>query len=282
MPHATPAAPSTVLAVRNPRCPTRKFAALRARFRPREPSAPRRKIERIWLLSTLTLSPESQNTAPRGERFPAALIHRSAPADNPRMDSTRRDVGAPLAGAPVARRAPGRRPRIVRSERDVKPRKKELRRCSARPAGSTPWERYRALNDAMDEAYELMDHSNREARFALLVMGILNAFVVISASRPEVVGSLDTDAAHGRRGAARHLRRDRDVLPVPGDRGAATPASSARSSRTWDARRRSADGRALLRRRHRPRRARPLARVARRPDRAAERGTRACSSTACA
>jgi hypothetical protein len=53
------------------------------------------------------------------------------------------------------------------------------------------WERYRALNDAMDEAYEVMDHSNREARFALLVMGILNAFVVIGASRPEIVGSLD-------------------------------------------------------------------------------------------
>jgi hypothetical protein len=52
------------------------------------------------------------------------------------------------------------------------------------------WERYRALNDAMDEAYEVMDHSNREARFALLVMGILNAFVAISATRPEVVGSL--------------------------------------------------------------------------------------------
>jgi hypothetical protein len=43
----------------------------------------------------------------------------------------------------------------------------------------------------MDEAYELMDHSNREARFALLVMGILNAFVVIGASRPEIVGALD-------------------------------------------------------------------------------------------
>jgi hypothetical protein len=53
----------------------------------------------------------------------------------------------------------------------------------------------------MDEAYEMMDHSNREARFALLVMGILNAFVVIGASRPEVASALD----HGERLAAAAL-----------------------------------------------------------------------------
>jgi hypothetical protein len=52
------------------------------------------------------------------------------------------------------------------------------------------WEQYKALNDAMDEIYEVIGISNREARFALLVMGILNAFVVIAASRPEVVGAL--------------------------------------------------------------------------------------------
>jgi len=52
------------------------------------------------------------------------------------------------------------------------------------------WEQYRALNDALDEVYEVIGISNREARFALLVMGILNAFVVIAASRPEVVGAL--------------------------------------------------------------------------------------------
>ena len=67
--------------------------------------------------------------------------------------------------------------------------KKERRRDPNRPLDA--WERYRALNDAMDEAYELMDQSNREARFALLVMGILNAFVVIGASRPEVAGAFD-------------------------------------------------------------------------------------------
>jgi hypothetical protein len=65
---------------------------------------------------------------------------------------------------------------------------KRLRQDGSRPLDS--WEQYRALNDAIDEAYEVTDIGNREARFALLVMGILNAFVVIAASRPEVVSAV--------------------------------------------------------------------------------------------
>lgn len=65
---------------------------------------------------------------------------------------------------------------------------KRLKQDGGRPLNA--WEQYRALNDAMDEAYEVTDISNREARFALLVMGILNAFVLIAASRPEVVAAL--------------------------------------------------------------------------------------------
>lgn len=77
--------------------------------------------------------------------------------------------------------------------RDAEPalRKRDLRRLrqdSSRPLDA--WEQYRALNDAMDDAYEVTDISNREARFGLLVMGILNAFVVIAASRQELVNSL--------------------------------------------------------------------------------------------
>jgi hypothetical protein len=108
------------------------------------------------------------------------------------MDSSRRDVGAPAAlSAPLTGGPDLDGPESFVPEGDVRPRKKELRRLLGEARRLEPWERYRALNDAMDEAYEQMDHSNREARFALIVMGILNAFVVISASRPEVVGSLD-------------------------------------------------------------------------------------------
>jgi hypothetical protein len=77
------------------------------------------------------------------------------------------------------------------SHRDEKLSKKELKRLFGESRPLDSWERYRALNDAIDEAYEVTDISNREARFALLVMGILNAFVVVGASRREVVGALD-------------------------------------------------------------------------------------------
>jgi len=48
-----------------------------------------------------------------------------------------------------------------------------------------PWELYRALNDAMDEAYELFDLSNRELRFALILMGGLNAALILAAARTD-------------------------------------------------------------------------------------------------
>ena len=47
----------------------------------------------------------------------------------------------------------------------------------------TPAELYRALSDALDEGYELFDLSNREARFALILMGGLNAALIIVASQ---------------------------------------------------------------------------------------------------
>lgn len=52
------------------------------------------------------------------------------------------------------------------------------------------WERYRALVDATDEAYELIDISNREARFALILMGALNAGVAVLLTRGDGFGSL--------------------------------------------------------------------------------------------
>jgi hypothetical protein len=83
-------------------------------------------------------------------------------------------------------------PPATGGDADPKVTKRELKQLlqdGGRPLNA--WERYRALNDALDEVYEVIGISNREARFALLVMGILNAFVVIAASRPEVVGALN-------------------------------------------------------------------------------------------
>jgi hypothetical protein len=69
-------------------------------------------------------------------------------------------------------------------------RKKELKRRldATRPLNS--WERYRALTDALGEAYDLIDIGNREARFALILMGGLNAVLFVVATRTDLAASL--------------------------------------------------------------------------------------------
>ena len=51
----------------------------------------------------------------------------------------------------------------------------------SRPLGA--WELYRALNDALDEGRDQFDLSNRDVRLALILMGGLNAALVIFASQ---------------------------------------------------------------------------------------------------
>jgi hypothetical protein len=72
--------------------------------------------------------------------------------------------------------------------------KKRLRRerRRAHDAGRTldEWERYRALADANDEAYEQIDVTNREARFALILMGALNAVVLVLLTRADALSAL--------------------------------------------------------------------------------------------
>ena len=69
-------------------------------------------------------------------------------------------------------------------------RKKDLKRLhdSTRPFDS--WERYRALVDSLEEAYDLVDIGNREARFALIVMGALNALPLVFLTRTDTITSL--------------------------------------------------------------------------------------------
>ena len=102
------------------------------------------------------------------------------------MDLRRADSGS------VLRPSFQEPPQATGGDADPKVTKRELKQLlldGGRPLNA--WEQYRALNDALDEVYEVIGIGNREARFALLVMGILNAFVVIAASRPEVVGALN-------------------------------------------------------------------------------------------
>jgi hypothetical protein len=62
---------------------------------------------------------------------------------------------------------------------------------ATRPLNS--WERYRALTDALGEAYDLIDISNREARFALILMGGLNAALFVVSTRADLAASLTAD-----------------------------------------------------------------------------------------
>jgi hypothetical protein len=72
----------------------------------------------------------------------------------------------------------------------VKLLRREMKRLADvnRPLDS--WERYRALNDSLDEAYEQIDLGNREARFALILMGGLNAALIVLATRTDMPQSL--------------------------------------------------------------------------------------------
>jgi uncharacterized protein YjiK len=67
-------------------------------------------------------------------------------------------------------------------------REARLQAEAARPLD--PWERYRALVDALEEALDLVELADRKARFALVIMGALNVAFFLLATRSEVVGYL--------------------------------------------------------------------------------------------
>ena len=60
----------------------------------------------------------------------------------------------------------------------------------SRPLGA--WELYRALNDALDEGHDQFDLSNRDARLAMILMGGLNAALVILASQTSLGAGLSS------------------------------------------------------------------------------------------
>jgi len=68
--------------------------------------------------------------------------------------------------------------------------RRQLKRLADLNRPLDSWERYRALNDCLDEAYEQIDLGNREARFALILMGGLNAALIVLATRSPIPQSL--------------------------------------------------------------------------------------------
>jgi hypothetical protein len=77
----------------------------------------------------------------------------------------------------------------AREEGESRRRKWEAKQLDGtRPLGA--WELYRALNDALDEGHDQFDLSNRDARLALMLMGGLNAALVILASQASLGAGL--------------------------------------------------------------------------------------------
>jgi hypothetical protein len=79
-------------------------------------------------------------------------------------------------------------PRAGAGEADKEERKRARRRLDDLRT-LDPWERYRALSDALEESYDLIDIANREARFALIMMGALNAGLFVVGTRASLVAS---------------------------------------------------------------------------------------------
>jgi hypothetical protein len=76
------------------------------------------------------------------------------------------------------------------SHPELKLKKKDFKRLFDPTRELDGWERYRALIDASDEAYDLIDISNREARFALVVMGVLNALPLLLLTKTDIIGTM--------------------------------------------------------------------------------------------
>ena len=73
---------------------------------------------------------------------------------------------------------------------DPKRRKKEAKLQAEQARSLDPWERYRTLVDALEEAMDLVELADRKARFALVIMGALNIAFFFLVTRVELIDVL--------------------------------------------------------------------------------------------
>jgi hypothetical protein len=96
-----------------------------------------------------------------------------------------------------------------------------------------PWERYRALTDAVEEGIDLAEMADRKVRFALVVMGGLNVGLFALTTRPELLGLGDSPVgrwlgvyliAYATAGVYFFLQAVEALRPRPCRRAAGPPA----------------------------------------------------------
>ena len=112
-------------------------------------------------------------------------------ADEPDDDELTRgsDAGADQPGGePAGSAGPRAETKAEKKARKRAEKAQELLEDAHRPLDA--WERYRALCDALDDANDLVDLADHKARFALVVMGALNALMFIVATRAQLVSML--------------------------------------------------------------------------------------------
>jgi uncharacterized protein YjiK len=117
--------------------------------------------------------------------------------DPSRGTAVARAVESPL---PPARPAPSASPtaevvplpaatdRASRKAAKLSKKERKFLKDAHRPLES--WERYRALTDVLDEAVDLVDLADHKARFALVIMGALNALLFVMASQTDVFDAI--------------------------------------------------------------------------------------------
>src|SRR5687767_13079658 len=77
--------------------------------------------------------------------------------------------------------------RSVDGARAERRRQKELERGQETRV-LEPWERYRALSDHYDALQDLSEQGDRKTRFALIILGSLNAINLLIVARGDLVG----------------------------------------------------------------------------------------------
>lgn len=70
-------------------------------------------------------------------------------------------------------------------EKDKSKKKKKKEKEETRKAD--PWQRYKALLDTLKESQDLVDLADHKARFALMIMGALNAAILFAGTRSELL-----------------------------------------------------------------------------------------------
>lgn len=97
-------------------------------------------------------------------------------------------VPPPPAGTPAA--TPVVPPTDGQKKGPVKLSKKQKKLVKDSHRQLDSWERYRALNDVLDEALDLVDLADHKARFAMIIMTAINAVIFLLGARTDVIKDL--------------------------------------------------------------------------------------------